>query len=153
MSWITITEAHVHTAGLTAPELNAARTLLLPGTETDTLSDVIERVTSEVRGRVAACSRNTLDADGTKIPQECLNAALARIVFELCIRLPGRAVLTEQRDKANDQAISFLRDVARCDVALVQPETPTTENVPSASAAQLLRSRSDTHPYNGMGNT
>ena len=135
MAWITIAEAHVKTAGLTAVELNAARTLLLPSGETDTLSDVIARVTSEVRGRVAACSRNVLDETTTKIPEECLNAALARIVFELCVRIPGKVLLSDQRDKANDQAIAFLRDVARCDVAIVQPETPTEETVGAARPA------------------
>jgi hypothetical protein len=114
---------------------------------------VIARVTSEVRGRVAACSRNTLDATTTKIPDECLNAALARCVYELTIRIPGKVLLTDERIANNKDAQAFLRDVARCEVALVQPETPTTETIPGGSAAQLLRSRADAHPYRGMGHT
>jgi hypothetical protein len=150
MSWIAITEAHVKSAGLTGPELSAARTTALPDGVTDTLADVISRVTAEVRGRVAACDQNVL-GEGATIPDECLTAALARIVFELGIRLPGRVVLTEQRDKANDNALRFLRDVAACDVAIVQPETPTDDVVPGGNSAQLLRSSEDAHPFRNLG--
>lgn len=138
MAWETITESTIKgSAGLTGPELTAARTAALPSGVSDTLADVIERVVNEVRGYVGR--RNTL-ADGDTIPAECLTAALSRIVFELCLRIPRSIVLTDERKEANRNAIAFLKDVARGDVVIVPPETAAAAQ-PGGNATEVVNSR------------
>jgi len=133
MAWITLTEADV-LRKLAAPELDAARTAAIADGQADPLPGVISEITLEVRSRVAACDRNIL-GEGVTIPDECSAAALARIRFELATRLPGGGgLLDEDRRKANDNALSFLRDVAACDVAIVPPETAAPEQAGSGNA-------------------
>lgn len=126
--WIELTPDVVKaSAGLTAPELVAASTLVLSPGVTDTLADVCGRVAREVRGYVAGCRANQLAEGDTMIPDEVLSAALARVVYELALRIPGKALLNENRVKANDNAMRALRDAADCRLAIVQPATVTTE--------------------------
>lgn len=125
--WIALTEADVAT-GLTGPELTAAKTAALKVGQTDPVADVIDDVTREVRSRVAACKANSL-GDAGMIPDECKGHAVSLCVFRLAKRLPRAVLLDEDRRTANTQAIAFLRDVAACDVALEQPETPSEEVV------------------------
>jgi len=129
--WIELTEADV-LRKLAAPELEAARTAVLDAGQADPLAEVIEEIVREVRGRVAACARNVL-GEGSTIPDECQAAALARIRFELATRLPGGVLLDEDRRTANANAIAFLRDVASCDVAIVQPDTASEDQAGKSS--------------------
>lgn len=125
MSWITLTEDDVITK-LSGPETAALKTAALQAAQGDPLPEVIEQVVKEIRGYVAACERNTLGA-GETIPDELKGAAISRIRFELATRLPVASLLTEDRRTANANAISLLKDVARCGFLLVQPETPAED--------------------------
>ena len=135
MSWLTLTEAHILT-GVTGAELAPARAAALKAGQVDPVAEVIAQVTREVRGRVAACARNTL-GEGDAIPDECLSAAIDIAVYRLCKRIPGAVLLTKERVEANTNAIAYLRDVAACEVALVQPATAATEQ-PGGPAAQVV---------------
>lgn len=121
MAWITLTETDVITK-LSGPETAALKTAALQAAQSDPLPEVIEQVIKEIRGYVAACERNTL-GDGETIPDELKGAAISRIRFELATRLPVSSLLTEDRRTANANAISMLKDVARCDFLIVQPDT------------------------------
>ncbi len=132
MSWITLTAADV-LRKLASPELDAARTAALAISQEDPLPGVIIEIVREVRSRVAACERNILGPDGT-IPDECESAALARIRFELATRLPGGALLDEDRRAANRNALTFLRDVSACDVAIVPPTAPSDSQAGTGAA-------------------
>jgi len=136
--WIAITEAHVQTK-LTGAELNATRTAALASGQGDPLQEVIDQITREVRGCVAAWPHNIL-GEGDTIPDECLRSALALIVAELCIRIPGKIVLSEQRVEARKEAVAFLNRVSEGKVRLVQPDVETTEKV-AGPATQLVNSR------------
>lgn len=125
MSWITLSEADVITK-LSGPEIAAMKTAALQALQVNPLPEVIRQVVLEIRGYVAACERNTLGA-GQTIPDELLGAAISRIRFELATRLPVTSLLTEDRRSANADALQRLRDVARCDFGIVQPEIPAEE--------------------------
>lgn len=137
MAWITITEDDVITK-LSGPEKAAMNSAALQALQVPPLPEVIEQVVKEVRGYVAACARNTL-GDGLTIPDELLGAAITRIRFELATRLPVAALLTEDRRRANEAAITLLRDVAACSFAIVSPETPSTEEVGGPSPQWCAR--------------
>lgn len=131
MAWIVITEADVITK-LSGPEKAAMNSAALQPLQIPPLPEVIEQVVKEIRGYVAACARNTL-GDGLTIPDELLGTAITRIRFELATRLPVPSLLTEDRRRANEAAITLLRDVAACDFAIVSPETPSAEEVGAPS--------------------
>jgi len=134
MPWITLVEDDLK-SGLTGPELTAVKTAALAAGQPAVVAEILTQVTTEVRGRVAACARNVLGEAGT-IPDECKSAAVDVAVYRICKRLPGKAVLTQERIDANNNAIEFLRDVARCDVAIVPPatEAPVAEQAGSTAA-------------------
>lgn len=130
MAWITLSESDLATA-ITGPELNAVKTAALRSGQDDPVAAELAQVTREVRGRVKACNCNTLGAAGT-IPDECKTATIDICVYRLAKRLPA-GVLNPTREKANDQALAFLRDVAACDVVLEQPESGTESDEISSS--------------------
>lgn len=138
MSWITLTEAGVQTK-LAGAELAALKTAALASGQTNPLPEVITQVTREVRGYVAACSRNTLGTEGT-IPDELELAALNRIRYELATRLPVASLLTDARKDANRAATEQLKEVAACRFLIVPPATAATEQAATGAAVQVATS-------------
>jgi hypothetical protein len=125
MAWITITDAAILGKSAGA-EVDAARSAALAIGQTDPVPGLVEQIVREVRGYVAACKDNKLGPAGT-IPDELLGAALNRLRFECATRLPGGALLDEDRRAANRDAIAMLRDAGACRIVLEQPDTPSTE--------------------------
>src|ERR1700754_2502333 len=125
MSWITLTQARIETR-LTAPEMTAVTSAAKQVAQTapQILADAIAAVVLEVRGYVAACDRNTLGPAGT-IPDELESTALALLRRYLFTRLPAmKSLFDELRQEEAKDALQRLRDVAKCDFAIVPPETP-----------------------------
>lgn len=139
MAWITLTEDDVVTK-LSGPETSAMKTAALKVAQIDPLPEVLVQVVREIRGYVAACAANIL-GDGSTIPDELLGAAISRIRFELATRLPVASLLTEDRRKANENALTLLRDVAACKFKIVAPNNPTTEEISSPSPKIKKRCR------------
>lgn len=139
MSWITIAESDVITK-LSGPEIAAMKTAALQAAQSNPLPEVIAQVVKEIRGNVAACERNTL-GDGATIPDELLGAAISRIRYELATRLPVASLLTEDRRAANRDALRLLERVAECKFLLVQPTTPTTDEIATPSPSITSRTR------------
>lgn len=135
--WITLTESDISTA-ITGPELIAARTAAKATGQSDPVPEIIAQVTREVRARVAACANNSLGPAGM-IPDECKSAAIDIAVYRLCKRVPGTALLKEERSEANKLAIAFLKEVAACGVALQQPDN-VSEEVTSGPGVQIVNS-------------
>jgi len=133
MSYITLVESDL-ASGLTGPELTAVKTAALVAGQTGVVQEILDQVTTEVRARVAACAKNVLGEAGT-IPDECESAAIDIAIYRICKRIPGRVVLTAERSDANANAIAFLRDVARCDVAIVPPTTAAPGDEQAGGAA------------------
>lgn len=125
MAWITLTETEI--AGrLAAPELTAVTSaaVRLGQTAEQILAGALKSVTAEVRGYVAACSRNVLGPAGT-IPDELEGAALALIRRHLFTRLPKmESLFDDLRQKEAEDALVRLRDTAACRFAIVPPVLP-----------------------------
>ncbi len=132
MSWLILTEAQVLTK-LSGPEVAAVKAAALAPGQENPLPAIIEQIVGEVRGYVGACPDNILGPAGT-IPPELEGAALSRIRFELATRLPVKSLLTDDRREANRTALSLLRDVARCDFALVPPDEAGEQPRPTPEA-------------------
>lgn len=141
MAWIALTESKVE-ARLTKPELTALLTAARQTDQTDAglLAAAISTVTSEVRGYVAACNKNTLGESGT-IPEELESAALALIRRHLFTRLPGmRSLYDSIREQETKDALDRLRDTAACKFAIVPPVTAAPEQA-SGPGVQVISSR------------
>jgi hypothetical protein len=137
MSWVTISESDVITK-LSGPELAAMKTAALQAAQTNPLLEVITQVIREIRGYVAACSKNAL-GDGATVPDELLGVAISRIRFELATRLPVASLLTDDRRTANENALTLLRSVARCEFAIVPPATPAADQ-PGGTPVKVAKS-------------
>lgn len=125
--WNTVTSDDVKTR-LSKPELTALLTAArqLDQTDEGILADAIAAVTAEVRGYVAANSRNQLGPAGT-IPDELQSAALALLRRYLFTRLPNmKALYDEIRQGETEDAMTRLRDTARGLFAIVPPESPAS---------------------------
>jgi len=121
MAWAAITEADVLTH-ISGAELEALRAAALGAGQIDPVQPAIDQVTANVRGYVAACAKNSLDSDTTKIPTRLLAAACDMIIAEIVSRVPGYDLDAERQDKL-DKAIALMRDVARCNFAIEDPDT------------------------------
>jgi hypothetical protein len=133
--WTTITDAHI--LGKSAGgEVAAAREAALADGQTDPVPGIVEQVVREVRAAVATCERNTLGPVGT-IPDELLGAALNRIRFECATRLPGGALMDEDRRTANRDALRMIERAAECKVTIEQPDTASPEVIASGASLQV----------------
>lgn len=141
MAWITVTPADVQNR-LAAAELNALKTAAKASSQDGDviLSEAIDNVVAKVRGYVAACERNLLGLPGT-IPEELLADTLALIRDYLFTRLPGmRSLNDELRQRETERAERVMRDVARCDFAIVPPEQEAPQQAAGPSV-QIISSR------------
>lgn len=129
MAWITFTASTVAQRVL-GPEMSALKTAARGAGQDgdDLLNDQVSRVIQEIRGRVAACDKNTLGVAGT-IPDELEDAAVAIVIFRFCTRLAAAAerLITERREMAYNDALKLLNDVAACRLAIVPPTTPAPD--------------------------
>lgn len=146
MSWIELTEADLLTA-LSGPELEKLRAAALKSGQSDPVQPVLDQITSEVRGRVAACDRNQL-GDGNTIPSELKDAALALVVMRIMTRAAGTVIDPQgARKAAAERAAKTLEAVAACRFAIVQPVTASTDEVgttlPSVGARTHYFQRGD----------
>lgn len=140
MPWVTLTSDDL-SRGLTGPESTAVKTAALGAGQGDPVPGIIADVVAEIRGYVAANKANILGA-GATIPDKLRAAAISRLRFEAFTRLPvGRNLLTEDRVKANEAAISLFRDVAAGRFAIDEPTTPSDESVPSPRPSFTRRTR------------
>jgi hypothetical protein len=138
MSWITLTAADLE-ARLAGAELTALKTKGLSAGQADPIPEILDQVTKEVRGHVAACTHNQLGA-GATIPEELKSAALDMARYRVIDRLPVPSLMTEARRTANRDARRLLELVAGCQFTIEQPATPSTAST-AGPAAQVAASR------------
>ncbi len=128
MPWTTLTPDDL-LRGLTGAERSALQTAALGSGQADPLPGIIADVVAEARGYIAANKSNVLGV-GNTIPEKLRAALIARVRFEAFTRLPiGRSLLTEDRVKANSDAVTLLRDVAAGRFAIEEPEVASTESI------------------------
>jgi len=140
MAWITLSEEDVQ-GRLAGAELTALKSSALATGKTaaEVIAQALEDVSKKVRGYVAACRNNTL-GDGTSIPDELKDAALALVVDFLFTRLPAmKSLYDEARQNRAKVAMSELRDAAACKIAIVPPATEA-EDQAAGPAVELVNS-------------
>lgn len=135
MAWVPITVGLLHQKSAGA-EVDAARTAALNVGEPDPVPGIIAQVIREVRSYVLNCQKNKPGPDGT-VPDELLGQAINRIRFEAATRIPGGALLDEDRRQANRDAWTALRDAGACKMSITPPDEVSPEEVPSNSAVQI----------------
>lgn len=127
MSWRAIIEADLKTQ-ISGDELAAVREAALAENQEDPVQPTITQVTKEVRGFVAACTQNVLDANPLFVPDELIGHAVAIIVPRLMGRVAGLAIdKDDTRKNALNTAMGVMRSVAKCEFVIVQTEDPTEE--------------------------
>jgi phage gp36-like protein len=137
MSWITLTPDDI-LLRLAGAEKAAYTTAALAGGQSDPLPEILEQVTDEVRGYIAACASNTLGPAGT-LPPRLRLAALDIARYRLVTRLPNR--LTDERKEEYRNAIKLLESVASCKFAVEDPAGDATSGAQVNSPATRARDR------------
>lgn len=127
------------------------KTAALQAAQVSPLPPIISQVIKEIRGYVAACERNVL-GDGETIPDELEGAVISRIRFELATRLPVASLLNEDRRAANSNALTLLRDVAKCAFLIVQPVTASPDQAggPSVQIVSSTTRRATRDKLDGL---
>ena len=139
MSWVTLTTTEVREQ-LTDLEITVAEAAGEDdGTANAKLDGILRKIIEQVRGYVGACERNLpLGAAGT-IPSECEFATVVLIRHALAASVPDfdEAQGQDRRDEWRE-AIDFLKQVSRCEVAIVpsggDATTPAVGSVESAGS-------------------
>lgn len=152
MAWVTLTADDL-LRSLTGPEKSAVSAAALASGQDDPVPAILNDVIDEVRGYIAANSQNRLGLTGT-IPEKLKITTLNRARYEALTRLPvSKAILTEERAKANADARQVLRDVAAGRFQVEEPTEPHPEEG-GGPAVRLVRNPSTTrHPFAGLGSS
>lgn len=145
-TWVTITEDDV-LSGTAGRELAAYRTRALAQGQDDPLPQVVSKVIGEVRGFVAGCPENKLGAPGL-IPSRLLPAAVDLVIYRLTNRL-GLAV-KEDRRTAYREARELLRQVARCEFAIDDPDLGDVGAGPGAEVVNRPNRVADKEQLGGL---
>src|SRR5581483_9244811 len=94
----------------------------------------------EVRGYVAA--QNPLGPEGT-IPSELKPAAAAIARLNFLEQIPSKRLITPQREKAAENALALLRDVAKGNFRIVPDAAPAADQPATPSPSISGRQRRD----------
>lgn len=133
MSWIAITTDHLRERKASAI-VDALQEAALGYGQADPVPAIIASTTAFIRKKIKACSRNVLDVDPAKIPNDLLDLACRRIVREGKNRLELELTADERETIREDNA--ELERIASCSspveatdnpevTATVQNPTPT----------------------------
>ena len=109
MSWTTITVETLKTRNAGA-EVTALQESAIADGQADPVVEIIQQVVDEVRGYIDAGGLS-LGVEGT-VPRRLVLAVINRIRYEAATRLPGGALLDDDRREANRQAVALMQRVA-----------------------------------------
>jgi len=149
MSWIAITVDTLNEAKIAAL-VGACNTAALADGQPDRAAGLIQGVVNEVRNAVATCPNNQVDSATTKIPESqrdlCVDLILARLKNSLEIPLTEdeRNTVTERRRQ--------LRDIAKCELVVDQPDDAIVPEVQGGGGVTLI-SENQSHPFRQLGGT
>jgi len=136
MSWITLTTADV------LEQFNETeRQAYQDAQGEDTMAGLISKVCTEVQGYVR--KRYEVGAAGT-IPDELESAAVALIRYRFLNSLPIKSLMTEQRVKEKEDALTLLRDVAKGNFAIAGTFKPADDESNTLSPSISERTRTHT---------
>jgi hypothetical protein len=132
MNWIPITTTDLNDAKVAAL-VDALRTAALGDGQDDPSPEVIASVVSRIRVEVSR--KNRTDADETRIPKSLKSLAVRMILAALKNRL--EMPLTEDERRQEDRDERYLLRIAKGEVPVETPETPTTPQVESNAGVTL----------------
>jgi hypothetical protein len=121
MSWRILKEKDLLNQ-ISGAELEALRSAVLAMGQSDPVQPSIDDVTAEVRGYIAANSKNELDADPAKLPDRLIAASGSLIIIQIMTRAAGTMIDPDgARQKRADEARRLLRDVAAGNFSITDP--------------------------------
>lgn len=147
MSWIAITTDTLNEAKVAAL-VTACDSAALADGQPGRAAGLIQGVVNEIRNAVATCPNNQVDSDATKIPASqrdlAVDLILARLKnsLEIALTEDERNTITERRRQ--------LRDIAKCDLIVDQPDNAMAPEVQGGAATQLLSTPTD-NPFSRLG--
>lgn len=123
MSWITLNTGSLK-AAMTDNEWQKFTTHSTGSLSSNEIIDAQRQmVVNEIRGAVASCSDNTLDADTTTIPSRLERDAVAIWLYDVMSRIGGNLIdLKGTRQRKYDEAKKKLDEIASCNVVVDQPD-------------------------------
>jgi glutamate racemase len=147
MSWIAITNDTLKEAKVAAL-VDACNTAALGDGQENRAAGLIQGVVNEIRNAVATCKTNQVDEDTTKIPASQRDLAVDLILARLknTLEIP----LTEDERQTIAERRRQLRDIAKCELVVDQPDTPIEPEVQAGNAVKLL-SKPCQHPFSQLG--
>ncbi len=136
-NWIQITTDTLNEASVAAL-VEACDTAALGSGQDPRAAGIIQGVITDIRRMVASCKTNLVDVDTTTIP-----ASLRDLAVDLIMARLKKAIqqeLTEDERKDVDRRWSQLKDIARCDTTVEQPDNAITPEVQQTAATRLVSS-------------
>lgn len=133
MAWTTLSEDAIRSQ-LGGAELQALRTVQTETGQSDPLAEVVTMVIAQVRSYIPVLRADPSRAAGL-LPESlhgvAIDVARHRLATRLAVGAKAAAWLnSEPRQKAYEEAISYLRDVAR---GLIAVESPPEGDTPATS--------------------
>lgn len=150
MSWIAITIDTLYEAKVAAL-VDACDSAALATGQANRSAGITQGVVNEIRNAVATCSQNQVDSDTTTIPESLRDLAVDLINARLKATL--EMPLTEDEKSTITWRRQQLRDIARCELVVDQPDTAVAPDVQGGGGVTLLGSSDDDHPYDDLGTT
>lgn len=145
-NWITITTATLNEAKIAAL-IEACDTAALGDGQANRASGLIQGVVDEIRLAVGTCQKNKVDADATKIPKGLRDLAVDLIIARLKKAIERPLTDDEARDVTERRR--QLRDVAKCDFAVDQPDDAVAPEVQSSAGVKVIR-QPGSNPFGGL---
>ncbi len=121
MAWVNITIEDLNDTKA-ASLVQACREAALAQGQDDPTNEIIGDCIARIRAEIAACQKNKLDADPTKIPQDLKRLACRMIIRAMQSRLQYPLTDDEREEQRND--IRILERIARCELAISTPDNP-----------------------------
>ena len=121
-------------------------------TRVDPLDQIIAATLAEIRTAIAACSRNRLHPETTRIPASLVNDACSLVSYYFATRMPGVAqtVAEDPRYQAWRAAKDKLAEVAACKIPVENYQTGAVAGTQSA-AVQICVDRPDEMRFSRSG--
>ncbi len=136
MPWNTFTDQDVLAEGFSATELAALKSIQ----GADNLATIVGAVVTSIRGAVIA-GGNRLDKSGL-IPDQLRQEAVDIARWRILVSFPQlKALQTKERKDAHDAAKTTLKEIAKGEIRIELPATPTTDPGPTGQIKLVTRDK------------
>lgn len=136
--WVTIVAEDLADYSVGA-KVDALRQKALASGQTDPFDQIMTDVVATMRGLMSAGGRNQLSKLSDSVPPEAKTHFCWLVIEAMQARLPGLALKDEER-RMIDRAWQWLRDVAKRDIAISQPDDPIDAPVQATGGISVVTS-------------